>query len=136
MARKKPDEAVAKLTALVASLAGKGKDVLRVSSAVVTITKELTEANASKAEAMTEISGVMNRAEGTYGLNRKALKTLLTFSKMNDAKKSDFLRTLLPGIEAMLPGQLDLFAVTAPVDPDPEEEGVSAGSAPQGATIQ
>lgn len=135
MARKKPDEAVAKLTALVASLAGKGKDVLRVSSAVVTITKELTEAQASKAEATTEVNGVMTRAEGTYGLNKKALKTLYSFSKMNDAKKSDYLRTLLPGIEAMLPGQLDLFAVTAPVDPDPEEESASS-SAPQGATIQ
>jgi hypothetical protein len=133
MARKKPDEAVAKLTALVASLAGKGKDVLRVSSACVSMCKELDAANASKAEASTEIGGIMNRAEGTYGLNRKALKVLLTFSKLNDAKKSDYLRTLLPGIEAMLPGQLDLFAVTAPVDPDPEEDSASA---PQGATIQ
>jgi hypothetical protein len=137
---KKREEAVSKLKTLVDKLGEKGKDVLRVSGAVVKVVKEIKEAEASKAEASQEMVEVMNRCEGVHGLNKQAAKVLVKFSKMNDAKKSDYLRTLLPGLEAMLPGQLDLFADTAPppeeVEEDAENAGLPENAAPAGAPLQ
>jgi len=125
---KKREEAISKLRKLVDSLGEKGKDVLRVSGAVVKAVKEIKEAEVTKAEASSEMVEAMNRCEGTYGLNKQATKVLVKFSKMNDAKKSDYLRTLLPGLEAMLPGQLDIFADTAPPPEEVEEDAAQAGA--------
>lgn len=132
---KKREEAVSKLKALVEALGTKGKDVLRVSAACVKACSEVKEAEATKSEASNEMKQVMDRVEGVHGLNKAAVKVLVKLSKMNDAKKSDYLRTLLPGIEAMLPSQLDLFADTAPTADEVIEDGEQAG-APASAPLQ
>ena len=105
-------------------------------SACVKAAAEIKEAEATKAEAANEMKGAMDRVEGVHGLNKQAIKVLVKFSKMNDAKKSDYLRTLLPGLEAMLPSQLDLFADTAPKDEEVIEDGEQAGAPPSGAPLQ
>jgi hypothetical protein len=132
---KRREDAVSKLKALVDSLGTRGKDVLRVSGACVKAAKEIKEAETSKAEASAEMTEVMTRVEGVHGLNKQAIKVLVKFSKLNDAKKSDYLRTLLPGLEAMLPGQLDLFADTAPKEDEVIADAENAG-APDGAPLQ
>lgn len=136
MARKSKDEAIAKLTKLVADLAGKGKDVLRVSSAVFKGVKEFKDAEVELNEAKELTRGAVERWEKTSGLNKQAMKVLVRFSKFNDAQKSDYLRTLLPGLEALLPGQLDLFADTAPQEDEGEPDTVEAPAVPAGAVIQ
>lgn len=134
MARKKED-ALKNLKSVIAGLDGRGKDVIRVIASVVKSVKELKAADADKAEAMQEVGAANKRIEELYGLNRKAVKALLAFSKMDDAKKSDYLRTLIPGLEAMMPKISDLFADTA--QPDSEEadqDAKDAGKTPMEGT--
>jgi hypothetical protein len=135
---KRREDAVSKLKGLVESLGTKGKDVLKVSASVVKAIGEVVSAEGTKSEAASEMKGVMDRVEGVYGLNKQALKALVKISKMNDAKKSDYLRTFLPGVEALLPSQLDLFADTAPTTQETVEAGEQAGTpgAPSGAPLQ
>lgn len=87
----------------------------------------------SKAEETETLKGVPERWGGTFGLNKKAMSTLVALSKMDDKKKADFLRTFLPGLEAILPDQMDLFASANPEDsktPSETTHPAPSGSSP------
>ncbi len=94
----------------VVMLVSANKDAPEVSEKVKKGLNEYTAAETEKGEAMKEFAGVQNRWEGTLGLNKKAMMALHKISKMSDAQKADFFGTFLPGLEALLPDQLDLFA--------------------------
>ena len=57
-----------------------------------------------------EFDGVTERWDKTLGLNKAAMKILIKIKALPDSKKADLLRTLIPGLELVLPDQTDIFA--------------------------
>lgn len=70
---------------------------------------EHEKATEEKNEAMAEFKGVEDSWEGKLGLNKAAMKSLLKIKAMDEKKRADFLRTFLPGLETLLPDQMDMF---------------------------
>jgi hypothetical protein len=86
-----------------------GREALDVGERVSKGINEYVSAESDMGEAQQGIKNATERWEKTFGLNKRAMKSLVTISKMDEGKKADFLRTFLPGLETMLPDQLDIF---------------------------
>jgi phage-related minor tail protein len=89
-----------------------GKEAVDVGDRVAKGINEYVSAETDMGEAQQGIKNATERWERTFGLNKRAMKALVAVYKMDETKKADFLRTFLPGLEIMLPDQLDIFADT------------------------
>ncbi len=67
--------------------------------------KELADALMKQREVIAgenqEAGAIVKSAEKDYGANAAAFKSLVKLAKMSEEGRSDYLRTLLPGLSAM-----------------------------------